>query len=56
MVANFSSLKVTGNITDRKGWTKPAMGVYKLNVDADFHADTGKGAIGAIIMYSGEIS
>jgi hypothetical protein len=33
--------------------TKPVSGVYKLNVDAAFDPDTGRGATGAIIRDSG---
>jgi hypothetical protein len=32
---------------------KPALGVYKLNVDVAFDPDTGRGATGAIIRDSG---
>jgi hypothetical protein len=37
----------------REGWKKPASGVYKLNVDAAFDADSGRGATGAIIRDAG---
>jgi ribonuclease HI len=49
IVANNSKVKGSGNTIRRGGWTKPASGVYKLNVDAAYEPKTGSGATGAII-------
>jgi hypothetical protein len=32
----------TGNTVCRGGWTKPAAGVHKLNIDAAYDPETGK--------------
>ena len=53
MVANCSKRRGAGNVVRKAGWSRPTMGVYKLNVDAAFDADTGRGATGAIIRDSG---
>jgi hypothetical protein len=52
IVANNSKVKGSGNTIRRGGWTKPASGVYKLNVDAAYEPETGRGATGAIIRDS----
>jgi hypothetical protein len=52
ILANCEKLKGTRNSIRRGGWTKPATEVYKLNVDAAFDPDLGKGATGAIIRDS----
>jgi hypothetical protein len=49
ILANSAKLKGSGNLIWRDGWKRPATGVYKLNVDAAFDADTGRGATRAII-------
>ena len=33
----------------RPGWQRPPDGVYKLNVDADFSADSGIGSTSAVL-------
>jgi hypothetical protein len=53
ILTNSVKLKGSGNIIQRDGWKRPATGVYKLNVDAAFDANTGRGAMGAIIRDSG---
>ena len=49
-----NSLKVAGigKKIRRHGWSKPATGVYKLNVDAAYDPTTGRGAAGAIMRDS----
>jgi hypothetical protein len=49
ILANSVKLKGSGNLIRRDEWKRPATGVYKLNVDAAFDADTGHGATGDII-------
>jgi hypothetical protein len=44
ILANSSMMKGTGNVMRRGGWSKPATGVYKFNVDATFDIDSGRGA------------
>ena len=53
ILVNYSKLKGTGNTLRKEGWKKPAAGVYKLNVDAAYDPNTGKGATGAIIRDAG---
>jgi ribonuclease HI len=52
ILANSFKLKGSGNLIQRDGWKRPATGVYKINVDAAFDVDTGRGATGAIIRDS----
>jgi hypothetical protein len=49
ILSNSVKVRGTGNILQTKGWSKPASGVYKLNVDAAFDIDSGRGGSGAII-------
>jgi hypothetical protein len=53
IVANSVKVKGLGNMIRREGWKKPASGVYKLNVDPAFDADSCRGATGAIIRDAG---
>jgi hypothetical protein len=54
IVANSVKVKCSDNVIFQSGWTKPATGVYKLNVDAAYDIDTGRVASGAIIRDSSE--
>jgi ribonuclease HI len=53
IMANSVKIKGSGNAIRRGGWTKPATGVYKLNIDAAFDSNSGRGASGAIIRDAG---
>ena len=53
ILANYANLKGIGNFHRVEGWKKPASGNLKLSVDVSFLPDSGTGAIGPIIRYSG---
>jgi ribonuclease HI len=53
ILANSVKIRGIGNAIRRNGWMRPAKGVYKMNVDAAFDADSGRGATGVIIRDSG---
>jgi ribonuclease HI len=53
IIANSVKVRGSGNIVRRGRWTRPAAGVYKLNVDAAFDINSSRGASGAIIRDTG---
>jgi hypothetical protein len=52
ILANSIKVRGAGNAIRRGGWSRPASGVYKLNVDAAYDESSGRGATGAIIRDS----
>jgi hypothetical protein len=52
ILANSVKLKLKGSgiLIWGDGWKRPATRVYKLNIDAAFDANIGRGSTGAIII------
>jgi len=49
---NLKEIRKVSNLREKETWSPPPDDVYKINVDASFHADTKKGGWGFIIRDS----